>query len=232
MIFVSASSDGVAVNHVQVHGTNGEASIGPTSSVEAARTEENLNTHSEAPTVLEANGDLSPKDTAKSNFVADKSVQDHVMATESSLLTNGIRTIPDSGDHSITPIPLVNGYEKAIGAADIHSGSQNDIWSPATKLKRILEETKDLIVCPGVYDGFSARIALSVGFDTMYMVWQCVFDTSQIVERQSRADDQADGCRNHCIKIGHGRPGSSQSHRHERARRHDSKLGSQQDAHR
>ena len=27
-----------------------------------------------------------------------------------------------------------------------------------------------MIVCPGVYDGFSARIALSVGCDAMYMV--------------------------------------------------------------
>ena len=42
--------------------------------------------------------------------------------------------------------------------------------SPATVLKHRLINTKDLIVCPGVYDGFSARIALSVGFDAMYMV--------------------------------------------------------------
>ena len=41
--------------------------------------------------------------------------------------------------------------------------------SPATALKRRLESTKDLIVCPGVYDGFSARIALSIGFDALYM---------------------------------------------------------------
>lgn len=45
-----------------------------------------------------------------------------------------------------------------------------EFLSPATILKRRLENTKDLIVCPGVYDGFSARIALSVGFDAMYMV--------------------------------------------------------------
>lgn len=45
-----------------------------------------------------------------------------------------------------------------------------EFLSPATTLKRRLENTKDLIVCPGVYDGFSARIALSVGFDAMYMV--------------------------------------------------------------
>ncbi len=42
--------------------------------------------------------------------------------------------------------------------------------SGATRLRRLLEETRDLIVCPGVYDGFSARIALSVGFQALYMV--------------------------------------------------------------
>ena len=45
-----------------------------------------------------------------------------------------------------------------------------DISTPATNLKRRLQDTKDLIVCPGVYDGFSARIALAVGCDAMYMV--------------------------------------------------------------
>lgn len=42
--------------------------------------------------------------------------------------------------------------------------------SPATMLKNRLENTKDLIVCPGVYDGLSARVALSVGYDALYMV--------------------------------------------------------------
>ena len=41
---------------------------------------------------------------------------------------------------------------------------------PSTKLQQLLRETNDIIVCPGVYDGFSARIALSVGFKALYMV--------------------------------------------------------------
>ncbi|CAO1601599.1 hypothetical protein XANCAGTX0491_005253 [Xanthoria calcicola] len=41
--------------------------------------------------------------------------------------------------------------------------------NPATRLKHKLRDTKDLIVCPGVYDGLSARIAQSVGFETLYM---------------------------------------------------------------
>ncbi|TVY36798.1 2,3-dimethylmalate lyase [Lachnellula subtilissima] len=41
--------------------------------------------------------------------------------------------------------------------------------SAATKLKKMIEDTDELIVCPGVYDGLSARIALRVGFSAMYM---------------------------------------------------------------
>lgn len=41
---------------------------------------------------------------------------------------------------------------------------------PSTRLQRYLKETDELIVCPGVYDGFSARIAISVGYKAMYMV--------------------------------------------------------------
>ncbi|KAJ5400070.1 hypothetical protein PENPOL_c001G04585 [Penicillium polonicum] len=39
----------------------------------------------------------------------------------------------------------------------------------ASKLRRMLKDTKELIVCPGVYDGLSARIALEVGFKGLYM---------------------------------------------------------------
>ncbi|TEA21757.1 Carboxyvinyl-carboxyphosphonate phosphorylmutase [Colletotrichum sidae] len=39
----------------------------------------------------------------------------------------------------------------------------------ATELRRRLKETDDLLLFPGVYDGFSARIALDVGFEGLYM---------------------------------------------------------------
>ncbi|KAL4890048.1 Pyruvate/Phosphoenolpyruvate kinase-like domain-containing protein [Aspergillus ambiguus] len=39
----------------------------------------------------------------------------------------------------------------------------------ATKLRRSLEDPQSFIAAPGVYDGLSARIALSVGFDALYM---------------------------------------------------------------
>lgn len=40
----------------------------------------------------------------------------------------------------------------------------------ATKLRKMIFESKDLIVCPGVYDGLSARTAIETGFEALYMV--------------------------------------------------------------
>lgn len=37
-------------------------------------------------------------------------------------------------------------------------------------LRRMLADPKKLIVCPGVYDGYLARIALQEGADCLYMV--------------------------------------------------------------
>jgi hypothetical protein len=52
----------------------------------------------------------------------------------------------------------------------VTNGTKVDLSLPAaTRLRQLLAE-KDMIVAPGVYDGFSARIALDVGFDCLYMV--------------------------------------------------------------
>lgn len=39
----------------------------------------------------------------------------------------------------------------------------------ASKLRALLADPQGIIVCPGVYDGFTARIALRQGFDCLYM---------------------------------------------------------------
>lgn len=44
-------------------------------------------------------------------------------------------------------------------------------WRPAASVLRdLLNNTHETIVCPGVYDGLTARIALRAGFDCLYMV--------------------------------------------------------------
>jgi 2-methylisocitrate lyase-like PEP mutase family enzyme len=48
-----------------------------------------------------------------------------------------------------------------------------DLTPPATtasKLRGLLSNKKDIVVCPGVYDGFTARLALNAGFKILYMV--------------------------------------------------------------
>ncbi len=40
----------------------------------------------------------------------------------------------------------------------------------AKKLRSLIATPGEILLAPGVYDGFSARIALGVGFDAIYMV--------------------------------------------------------------
>ncbi|EIM80822.1 Phosphoenolpyruvate/pyruvate domain-containing protein [Stereum hirsutum FP-91666 SS1] len=39
----------------------------------------------------------------------------------------------------------------------------------ATRLRQLLKDPSHLVVCPGVYDGLTARVALSMGFEALYM---------------------------------------------------------------
>jgi hypothetical protein len=40
----------------------------------------------------------------------------------------------------------------------------------ASKLRALLAKENEIVVCPGVYDGFTARLALNAGFKILYMV--------------------------------------------------------------
>jgi 2-methylisocitrate lyase-like PEP mutase family enzyme len=58
-----------------------------------------------------------------------------------------------------------------LNEQDARSGNSTTPASTATTLRRMLEDIAgDIIICPGVYDGLSARIALEVGFKVLYMV--------------------------------------------------------------
>lgn len=47
---------------------------------------------------------------------------------------------------------------------------QDEPFTGAKKLRHLLENTDELVVCPGVYDGLSARTAIELGFKSLYMV--------------------------------------------------------------
>jgi 2-methylisocitrate lyase-like PEP mutase family enzyme len=50
------------------------------------------------------------------------------------------------------------------------SSSHSKSLIGAAKLRASLAENDKIIACPGVYDGLTARIALKVGFECLYMV--------------------------------------------------------------
>ncbi len=68
------------------------------------------------------------------------------------------------------PLVKVGIIEAEASPAPTPKVYSESFLSSATRLKQQILETDELIVCPGVYDGFSARIALSVGFSALYMV--------------------------------------------------------------
>jgi hypothetical protein len=52
------------------------------------------------------------------------------------------------------------------------NGRPSVLLPTTTKLRRIVEDPDDFLMYPGVYDGYSTRIALHVVFDGLYMVRQ------------------------------------------------------------
>lgn len=60
----------------------------------------------------------------------------------------------------------------------------NQVHTPAaTRFRNMLINTDKLIVCPGVYDGLSARVAHEVGFEALYMV-SLPFHASSVVQKE------------------------------------------------
>lgn len=62
------------------------------------------------------------------------------------------------------------GSERTSRPTTTMPTEERTTWRPASAILRdMLQNPDKLILCPGVYDGFTARIALDVGFDALYM---------------------------------------------------------------
>ncbi len=85
-----------------------------------------------------------------------------------------------SVEMAVPPEPLK--LDDALASHHVESGSSDylplspvhveleEALSGARKLRKMIEDTNELVVCPGVYDGLSARTAIELGFNAMYMV--------------------------------------------------------------
>ena len=54
--------------------------------------------------------------------------------------------------------------------SDSSNGGNGAPLTGAARLRQLLADESKIIVAPGVYDGFTARLALRAGFDCLYMV--------------------------------------------------------------
>lgn len=57
-----------------------------------------------------------------------------------------------------------------MASVNTSNGSEVKRGTAVEKLRSMLADPEKFIVCPGVYDGFTARIALREGVDCLYMV--------------------------------------------------------------
>ena len=78
---------------------------------------------------------------------------------------DSVNTFPVVYDSSV--IALKGTHHVGI---DIAAPTTYEPYSPgSTRLRHMVKNLDRIIVCPGVYDGLSARVALQIGFDGMYM---------------------------------------------------------------
>ncbi|KAL8890735.1 MAG: hypothetical protein Q9192_005835 [Flavoplaca navasiana] len=120
-------------------------------------------------------GDILPLSTTQAET---KSGSERVPASEDNFATDTMpqnafttsTTQPEAMPDPKTPLAATEGNQNTVQTSSTDGVSPlAHSLSPATRLKHKLQHSRDLIVCPGVYDGLSARIAQSAGFETLYM---------------------------------------------------------------
>lgn len=55
------------------------------------------------------------------------------------------------------------------------NGAKSGHVSAVQRLREMIADPEKIVVCPGVYDGYTARIALREGVDCLYMVGSLIF---------------------------------------------------------
>ncbi|KAI1477368.1 oxaloacetate Acetylhydrolase [Daldinia eschscholtzii] len=87
------------------------------------------------------------------------------------ILEDDVVTTPTIEDVAVVSPSVDDAADKVDGPLQLSHivSSIREPASGAKKLRKMLLETNELIICPGVYDGLSARTAMELGFNAMYM---------------------------------------------------------------
>lgn len=84
---------------------------------------------------------------------------------ETPVVESPVETIP------VVEEPVIESKGSSVEYLPLNSVDAVDLPAiGATKLRKMIFESNELIVCPGVYDGLSARTAIETGFNALYMV--------------------------------------------------------------
>lgn len=71
---------------------------------------------------------------------------------------------------NIEPVDVAKVEEVSSSQVQIRAPVALDPFAPgSTRLRHMIKNLEHILVCPGVYDGLSARIAIATGFEGMYM---------------------------------------------------------------
>lgn len=70
---------------------------------------------------------------------------------------------------AVQPAWLHNGDSRSSSSSSFTEPEEQP-FAASTRLRLLLKRPGRMIVAPGVYDGLSARVAMNVGFDALYMV--------------------------------------------------------------
>ena len=92
--------------------------------------------------------------------------------TKTDLQTTAVRDFQVSSETQPLGLPVTERSivpEQTASANDISLEIPTTYLRASTRLRQMIKSSPSIIVCPGVYDGLSARIALEVGFKAMYM---------------------------------------------------------------
>ena len=106
-----------------------------------------------------------PVVVSEPGYVADGGIVD---ATKPRSMINTTELVDLDQSAPVTPTDSEQSGNSYLPLNHVAAGVDKPM-SGATKLKKMLLESNELIVCPGVYDGLSARTAIEVGFNGLYM---------------------------------------------------------------
>ena len=121
-----------------------------------------------APWADQDRNELRPQSQALMEYTPNRKVDE----TEKNMQIKAVNNVQITPEEQLFRLPVTEP-SIALGQASLTNDTLFETSTTplraSTRLRQMIKTSPRIIVCPGVYDGLSARIALEVGFKAMYM---------------------------------------------------------------